>query len=186
MKTTATSPPLVATAASEPASSIAPVPAEDRELLGQVAPSLRLPRLARDGNDLVLERGAGLPTRICVRSGRPAYRVVSVGLRDPLDPLSWYGKRPSVEVGLSRRQWENHAVAVAMTWSFLALGLLLLVTGFFASSLVSAGIGLFTMTLSGLFRAYSPITGRRLDEERVLVRGAAENFLDRVEFEAVE
>jgi len=173
-------------AATPAGNSVEPVPAEARELLtdesdSDIAPTLQLPRIVRKGRDLILENDAALPTRICVRSARPAYREIPVSLREPSNPLSWFGPRPRVRVGLSRRQWENHTVAVAMTWSFLGVGSLLLLSGILTSALITSVVGLVTAGVAGLFRAWSPVTGEKVSDHAVRLRGAGDGFLRQVD-----
>jgi hypothetical protein len=108
---------------------------------------------------------------------------VEVALRNPRDPRTWFGERPRLKVGLSRKQYENHAVATALTWSFLALGLLLLVAGVLTGGWVASSLGLLTLVFSGLFRACSPVTGSASSEESITVRGACPAFLRKLNAE---
>jgi len=125
---------------------------------------------------VVVEHGGLLPTAHCVRCGRPAAREVEAGLRHPAKPVTWFGRRPAVDVGMCRRHYENHAVAVALTWSMMAVGAILLLAGFATLSWLSCAVGLVAVAVSGLFRATSPVTSRDADDYRATIQGAGEAF----------
>lgn len=123
-----------------------------------------------------MEHGATIPTDSCVKCGRSAKREILTELRSPFNPLTWFGKRPRIEVGLCRRHHENHLVAVALTWSLLGLGLLLFVAGVVTKSLVSCLFGLAAMAFSGLFRATSPVTSSDACEEGATIAGTGKSY----------
>ncbi|NLT69692.1 MAG: hypothetical protein GXX91_03230 [Verrucomicrobiaceae bacterium] len=131
----------------------------------------------RKGRSLIVLNGASLPCEYCIKTGRPAVKTVEIALRNPANPLTWFGRRPRLEVGLSRKPLDNHRVAVALTWSVLAIGGLMLVTGIASRSLFAAGIGGVAMAVSGLFRALSPVTSRSASPDYLEVDGAGEAFL---------
>ncbi len=134
----------------------------------------------RSGNHLVIEHGAAIPTEWCIKSGRPAFKVIEVSLRDPANPKTWFGSRPLIEVGLCRKHYEDHSVAVTLTWSVLALGFILLAVGILAAGIVSAILGVIAIAGSGFFRATSPVTSPDATDLRATVFGAGEGYLKRL------
>lgn len=100
-----------------------------------------------------------------------------VSLRNPRNPLTWFGKRPRIEVGLCRKHFENHSVAVALTWSVFAVGLILLIVSVLTVSLFSGLIGLTAVGISGIFRAASPVTSPDACDGYATVYGVSEKVL---------
>lgn len=131
----------------------------------------------RRGRALIVLNGASIPREYCIKSGRPAVETLVISLRNPLNPLTWFGKRPRLEAGLSRRHLDNHGVAVALTWSVLSLGVLLMITGVITFSLITGLIGLVAGAISGLFRALSPVTSSSASADYLVIDGADESFL---------
>lgn len=163
----------------QPAGIIVPVPPEIvMENHAQVP--ARAVTFYRSGNHLVIEHGASIPTDWCIKSGRPVYKVLVVSLRNPADPKTWFGSRPMIEVGLSRKHFENHSVAVTLTWSVLALGFILLAVGVLAAGMVSSILGVIAIAGSGFFRATSPVTSPDATDLRATVFGAGEGYLKHV------
>ncbi len=160
----------------QPRGVIVPVPPEPamEHQTQMPAPAMKF---YRSGNHLVIEHQASLPTEWCIKSGRPAWKVIGVSLRNPADPRTWFGARPVIKVGLCRKHYENHTVAVALTWSVLALGFILLAVGVLAAGMVSAILGLISIAVSGFFRATSPVTSPDATDLRATVFGAGEGYL---------
>jgi len=104
-----------------------------------------------------LINGAELPTSICAKSGKPAVRVVSKRMRDSLNPLTWFGKRPEVKIGLCRKEYENRLVAISLTWALFGLGIFLLAMGILNVEVSFIAIGSILVLISGVFRARVPI-----------------------------
>lgn len=155
-----------------------PVPPEPAPFIEVVPPAAEPLMVAyRRGRSLVIENGAPVPTEYCIKCGRPAVKTVEISLRSPVKPMTWFGKRPRLEVGLSRKHLDNHNVAVALTWSVLAVGGVVLVTGVLSFSFITALVGLIAMGISGLFRAASPVTSRDATEEYATLEGAGAAYL---------
>ncbi|MDF1825025.1 MAG: hypothetical protein P1U68_10310 [Verrucomicrobiales bacterium] len=125
-----------------------------------------------------MENYPDLPTDICLKSGRPATNQIVVSLRNPRNPLTWFGKRPEIEIGLCRKHYENHSVAVALTWSLFGVGMILLVVSVLTFSYFSILVGLVTIGVSGIFRAASPVTSADATEDFATVEGVSEKVLD--------
>ena len=149
-----------------------------------VAPVIGLPCAYRDGMRLVIENEARIPTRICIKSGRPTYSELTIRLRQPRSPRTWFGKAPSIEVGLSRRHYDNHNVAVTLTWSVLAVGLIVFVAGILSLSPLTIAVGAVSAAGAGIFRASSPVTLAHAEENKIVIDGCSRRFLDQVEREA--
>lgn len=155
-----------------------PVPPEDRPDPGGERVALGVPRAYRDGNKLVIENDPALPARVCIKSGRPAAREIEVTLRDPKNPMTWFGKRPTIIVGLTRREYDNHRVAITLTWATLSVGGLLLVAGLFTAELATIIVGLLAMAGAGVFRATSPVTSPDAREGGATIHGACQEYLN--------
>jgi hypothetical protein len=155
-----------------------PVPPEPSSSF-EVVPPAPAPLMVsyRQGSSLVVENGASIPTEFCIKSGRPSVKSIEISLRNPANPMTWFGKRPRLEVGLSRKHLDNHNVAIALTWSVLAVGALVMATGITSFSLLTALVGLLAMGISGLFRALSPVTSADASEEYSTISGVAPAYL---------
>ncbi len=136
------------------------------------------PRISRNGAALILEGNPALPLGVCIKSGRPATSVIKASLRNPKNPRTWFGRRPVVEVGLCRKHYENHSVALALTWSVFAVGSILLLVSVLTMSLFSVIIGLLAVGVSGIFRAASPIHSPDASDDYATVYGVADFVLD--------
>ncbi|MEX2581355.1 MAG: hypothetical protein WD342_20025 [Verrucomicrobiales bacterium] len=97
-----------------------------------------------------------------------------------MNPLTWFGKCPRIDVGLCRRHHENHLVAVTLSWSLLGLGLLLLAAGAMTTSLLSCLVGLAAVIAAGLFRASSPVRSADAREDYATIAGTGESYRQRL------
>lgn len=132
----------------------------------------------RDGK-LFVSEGAPLPTDICICSGRRAAKVVDVPLRNPSNPRTWFGRRPVLTVGLSKKHRENQLIAHTLTWSLLVTGVVLFATGAITLNFVLVAAGLLAALGCGYFRARSPIWSPESEAEPIEVAGAGEKFRER-------
>lgn len=132
----------------------------------------------RRGRSLIVLNGASIPREYCIKSGRPVVKTLEISLRNPANPMTWFGKHFRLEVGLSQKHLDNHRVAVALTWSVLSIGTLLTITGVVTLSPITAVVGLLAMAVSGLFRALSPVTSRSTSADYLVVEGVGESFLE--------
>lgn len=155
---------------------IVPVPPEAPSA---EAPAFFAPPPSRfvSGTELVLEHGAAVPVGLCIKCGRPACGSWAVALRHPRQPGTWFGARPVLEVGLCQKHRDDRSVAVALTWSFLSIGVLLVAVGAMTMSPFSVLIGLLAMGGSGWFRAASPVVATLITETRTVISGAGAAFL---------
>ena len=153
---------------------IEPVPPEPAY---EEPPQEILPRISRNGDSLILEGNPAIPTDLCLKSGRPATNTLTVSLRNPRNPMTWFGKRPKIEIGLCRKHYENHSVALALTWSLMAVGAILLVVSVLTFSFLSALVGLAAIGISGIFRAASPVTLVDATDSFATIDGVAEPVL---------
>ncbi len=159
-----------------PAGSVVPVP-PDPELSAIASARAPHPVVYRSGREFVCEYGGVPPVEICVRCGRATERQENFSLRDLRNPRTWFGRRPLLELGLCRKHREDHTIAVALTWSVLAVGAMLTIVGFLTFSWFSLLLGMVAMAASGFFRAKSPVTSSQADENHLVVRGAGEGYL---------
>lgn len=135
------------------------------------------PSLLVSGSELILEHGAVIPVGSCVKCGRPACGSSAIALRNPRQPGTWFGARPTLEMGLCRKHRDDRSVAVALTWSFLAIGALLLAVGAMTFSFVSIGVGIVAMAGAGWFRASTPVVATLVTETRTVLSGCGAAFL---------
>lgn len=169
-----------------PVSTPEPVPAEDRAIEPSSSSSETsgvpgIPRAFRRGRQLILENEPSIPTHICIKSGRPTYRELEVALRSAKNPLTWFGKRPTLHVGLCRKSFDDYRVAGALTWSVLGIGVLMLVAGLATLSWLTIAVGVIAIGICGVFRATSPVTSPDATEERATVIGASPSYLKKFE-----
>jgi len=75
------------------ASHMQPVP-PDPELLAMES-GLK-PSCYRVGEIIMIENGGGPPVEFCIKSGRPARKVIAISLRNPMHPMTWFGRRPRI------------------------------------------------------------------------------------------
>lgn len=68
-------------------------------------------------------------------------------------------------------------MAIALTWSVLSVGGLLLAVGVLTFSPVTLLFGLLAAGCSGWFRATSPVSAKVISDGRTVLRGAGENYL---------
>lgn len=135
------------------------------------------PSLYVSGSELILEHGAVIPVGSCVKCGRPACGSSAIALRNPRLPGTWFGARPTLEMGLCRKHRDDRSVAVALTWSFLAIGALLVAVGAMTFSFVSIGIGIVAMAGAGWFRAATPVVATLVTDTRTVLSGCGAAFL---------
>ena len=131
----------------------------------------------RIGERLYLPESAQLPMELCVCCGRPAIKSVRKAVRSPRNPLTWYTRRPVLEVGLCKKHSEDNSVAITLTYSFFAIGVILLATGGFTLHFPTLIIGGLMAVLSGVFRARKPIWGTLSNGDEVCLRGIADRYL---------
>ena len=135
------------------------------------------PVIYRSGGEIILEYGAEPPTDLCVRCGRPSSFAKRFPLRHSRDFRTWFGARSDMGLGLCRRHGEDHSVAVALTWSTLAVGAMLVIVGMLTLGWFSIFLGLVVMGISGIFRASSPVSAQELTENRRVIVGAGDYYL---------
>ncbi|MCB1232884.1 MAG: hypothetical protein KDN19_21750 [Verrucomicrobiae bacterium] len=132
------------------------------------------PVLRFRGSTLVLENGAVLPSECCVKCGRPATKVIRKKLRKPTNPMTWFGKRETIDVGLCKKHHESRLIALALTWSCLVVGVGIFVFGLISLEFVSCFIGLLFAGISGVFRACYPCCLKSLSEDALEIGGVGE------------
>ena len=157
-----------------------PAPAQAKSAMDPDGVPAPPPMRYVSGGEIILEHGAVLPTELCVKCGRPACGAWPMMPRHPGRPATWFGRRPVVEMGLCRKHRDDHAVAVALTWSVLAVGALLLVVGMVTLGWVSAGLGLLAMAGAGWFRASSPVVATLVSDSRIVLGGSGEAYRSRI------
>lgn len=134
----------------------------------------QFPVLRFKGTTLVLENGALLPSECCVKCGRSAATVIRKKLRNPLNPKTWFGKQETMKVGLCKKHHESSLIAVALTWSCLAIGAAVFVIGLINLEFVSCLFGLIFAGVSGVFRACYPCCLKSTSDNALEIGGVGE------------
>ena len=134
---------------------------------------------SKDGG-LHVPENASVPTEICVRCGRPSVKVINKAIRKPLNPLTWYTRQTSVEIGLCRKHVDDRRVGVALTFSLLVLGFVFLVAGIISFSIGMIVFGLVAAIVSGYFRARIPVYRSKPEGWVLRIEGAGEGFLEQL------
>jgi len=127
-----------------------------------------------------IEEGADLPTDVCIQTGFKAAKTAKIQVRKPLDPKTWFGKAPQIEVGLSKKAHENLRVMKALTYSVVAVCLIIELAGAATFSVVTVVTGLLAAAGSGFFRSRVPVTTPDPKAEPLEIAGASENFIQRL------
>jgi hypothetical protein len=130
----------------------------------------------REGK-LFLPETASLPLQHCICCGRPALKTVKKAIRNPRDPRTWYTRQRVIEIGLCKKHAEDSSVAIALTCSLMAAGLLLAVTGALTMSIETIVIGVLIALISGVFRAGKPISSPAPGLGDVELNGVAESYV---------
>lgn len=136
------------------------------------------PAIVIEGDDIILEYGAPLPADGCVKCAAAATHTIDKRLRNPRNPKTWFGKRYHLQVGLCKKHRENYLIAQSLTWSLLAVGLVLFVASILTLHWPGALVGLVAAGISGFFRARVPVWSDSTDPYRVVVKGCGEPYLD--------
>jgi len=131
----------------------------------------------RIGEMLYLPESARLPLDHCVCCGRPAIKSVRKAVRNPRDPRTWFTRQPVVDIGLCKKHTEENSIAIALTYSLVGLGVILLLTGAIALHLPTLITGGLAASISGVFRARKPVWGTLSGPEQVCLRGIANPYL---------
>lgn len=143
----------------------------------------REPVVYKQEGRLFLEEGAELPLQPCICCGRKASKVITKQLRNPRNPLTWFGKTKLVKLGLCRKHADNNGIGIALTWSSLVVGLLMLGVGAATLTVSAIVLGVLAALASGVFRAAMPISTVNPKDEPVEIRGFAPRYLDAIEIE---
>jgi hypothetical protein len=147
-----------------------PVSPEDREI-----PSLYPLVFQKDGT-LFAATSAALTDDLCICCGRPSKKDINKALRNPWNPLTWFGGQLREEVGLCKQHLEGYYVALALTYSLLVLGILMIGAGIFSTSLSPIGFGVLAVLVCGVFRAKVPIWSPNNKIEPIELRGVGKKY----------
>lgn len=140
----------------------------------------RFPLAYRYEGRLYIEEGADPPVEHCICCGRKSAKTIRKALRNPRNPLSWFGKTTPVSMGLCRRHADNNNIGIALTWSLLAVGVLLVGTGIATMSIPAMAVGVVAATGSGIFRAIMPVHVASVRTEPIEIRGFSPKYLEKV------
>jgi len=134
------------------------------------------PLLFREGKDVFLEQGAGADTHLCIKCAHPSKKIVNKALRNPWNPGTWFGGCRRIGIGLCKKHAENYAVAKALTFSLLGLGLIFIGFGIATFNIGMIIAGLVSCSVCGIFRAAVPVSSPNGKDEYAIVRGVGDAF----------
>ena len=127
-----------------------------------------------------LRNGAELPSEICLKSARKAYKVVDKTLRNPMDPRTWFGRQQTLSVGLCKKHYENFMVTNALAWSGLGVGALMFIAGIFTLSIVSIAVGLLMTFGTAAAQAFFPVWAKKSGENEIEVHGLSPAYIQAI------
>jgi len=139
-----------------------------------------LPQAYQQEGKLLVPRGAILPTDICVCCTRKPRKLFHKALRNPINPITWFGKTTTLEIGLCKIHTDSYHVTLALTFSLLSLGAIIFCAGIYTMSATAIVLSLIPLSIGGLFRARLPITSPNPRSELVEIHGAGEVMLSRL------
>lgn len=142
-----------------------------------VQPPVMQPAAYRRANLLILENKAEIASNICLKSGHPVSTKLTINLRDPFNPGSWYGETEKAVIGLDPANTTRFRIVRATAWSLISLGTLLFAAGMIWGWFVGV-LGLIAFAGGSALRASNPVSGVRRDDGTIEVRGCGEPFLD--------
>ncbi|MDF1656419.1 MAG: hypothetical protein P1U58_02335 [Verrucomicrobiales bacterium] len=145
--------------------------------LEPVPPAPTDPVFQQEGK-LFVTTGTSLPTNVCVCCGAPTFKIVNKALRNPFNPMTWFGGQPREELGFCKKHTENYQIALALTFSLLAVGLILLGIGLYMLSIGEIVVGLLLVLVCGIFRARVPVWSPNSNAEPMEIRGVGNCFLE--------
>lgn len=151
---------------------------EENEFTNQQAESL--PQAFQQEGELFLPRGAALPTDVCVCCTRNPRKIFHKALRNPKNPGTWFGRTTSLDIGLCKIHKDRYHVALALTFSLLILGIIIVLAGILTLSFTTILLGLIPISVSGFFRARMPITSPNPRSELIEIHGAGAVMLSRI------
>ena len=130
----------------------------------------------RTQKTLVLEPGAEIASHLCLKTGRPTKQQITLALRNPWKPGTWFASREKVRIGLSRQSLENFRLTRAIAWSFMILGIAMMSVSF--SYGIFALVPGILLSLAGLMiRAAFPVWCSKKVENVLIIQGCGEGFL---------
>ncbi|MDF1812984.1 MAG: hypothetical protein P1V20_12240 [Verrucomicrobiales bacterium] len=131
--------------------------------------------IVRRGKDLVLIGNATLSSQICIKSGKAPNSVISVGIRSPFKPQSWFGGHKAV-IGLDRSNQEKFRIQQTVAFALIGLGALMIPVGFF-SGITTSIAGLVLLLAGFVCRSVIPVWSPQQAEGEMVVRGCGESYL---------
>jgi hypothetical protein len=94
--------------------------------------------------------------------------------------MTWFTKQTAIDVGLCKKHLDDRRVAVALTFSLLGLGALLLIIGIINLNPITIFVGLIAAGVSGFFRARTPVYRSEPEGWVLKVEGAGDRFLNQL------
>ena len=135
-----------------------------------------MPVSYKKGNTLVLKYGATIPTTVCVKTNEPADHVVTKSIRNPFNPLTWIGRTPKLELGLSKKHYDNYRAFLAGSWATFALGIIFLLVSIFTFSPLMFLVSFLIIAAAGVFRSINPVWSTTVSHRFVALRGTCAKF----------
>lgn len=118
-----------------------------------------------------------LPTEFCVQCGRKSVQVVTKPVRNPWNPISWYTRQESIEIGLCGKHVDDRRIGLALMYSLLLVGVIFLIFGAAILNLPMIALGIVASGFSGFFRARNVVYRTDGGGHCMKLKGVGSHFL---------
>ncbi|MEO0413501.1 MAG: hypothetical protein AAF226_00960 [Verrucomicrobiota bacterium] len=116
----------------------------------------------------------------CIMTGGDAHKVVLTPLRHPFNPGTWWGKRPKLRVGLSKRALFMCRLMETMSWLSLLGGGMAVGFAIYTLEPLLYVLGAGLTIISGALRSRFPVFSWTVTKRRAEISGAHKEFLNRL------
>lgn len=142
----------------------------------KIQPISQTENLYIDRGFLFVENMAKLPLERCIKTNAPTHKVVRVHLRNPFQPLTWWGERSrKLTIGLSKSSLQKQQLFHCLSWLLVGLSAAILVTSpFFNSWLLLLAPVLFV--LGSMLRSAAPVWAVVAERKVTVIGGIAPAF----------
>ena len=129
---------------------------------------------------LCIPNSMSLPIDRCIKTNRPATKIVMVDVRNPFNPLTWWTKNPrTIMVGLSSGAHARYRAIIACARINLSAAFLTSICGLFWGPWFF-GVSLLFLIAAGLLKTGRPIQVSECSGEIIAVKGACTPYLREV------
>ena len=135
-------------------------------------------RMFEVAGNLHVENLSKLPLDRCVKTNRPVAKIVIVGLRNPLNPLTWWGKKSrQFMVGLTARAYEDYRTKVVGSRVCLFFAGLALPLAFFVYPLFFLSAAGLLIVAAGLLNSTAVVWSSHSKRRVTVLHGLCRDFV---------